>query len=51
MVTGRVETLAGELLAESKGIFVEPKYAKLLNREVIDQAMGQPEPEPSRAAT
>jgi len=40
-VEGTVEDLNGTLLATGKGLFVQPKYAKLLNTERIRKAMGE----------
>jgi len=41
-VEGRVEDMNGTLLAEAKVMFVQPKYAKLLNTNLLQQAMGEP---------
>ncbi|KAF7353969.1 4HBT domain-containing protein [Mycena venus] len=43
-VAGRVETLDGTLLVEADGLFIQPRYAKLLNTAVIRQHMGDPPP-------
>ncbi|KAJ7684197.1 HotDog domain-containing protein [Mycena polygramma] len=47
LVKGRVEALDGTLLVEADALFVQPRYAKLLNSSVIRQHMGEPQaPEP-----
>ncbi|KAJ7711898.1 HotDog domain-containing protein [Mycena metata] len=46
-VSGRVEALDGSLLVEAEALFVQPRYASLLNTTVIRQHMGEPpSPEP-----
>ncbi|KLO09779.1 Thioesterase/thiol ester dehydrase-isomerase [Schizopora paradoxa] len=42
-VEGRLEDLDGNLLATAKALFIQPKYAKLLNKTAIRQAMGEPQ--------
>jgi len=41
-VRGRVEDLKGNLLVEADALFVQPRYATLINADKIRQAMGQP---------
>ncbi|KAJ7091023.1 HotDog domain-containing protein [Mycena epipterygia] len=41
-VAGRVEALDGTLLVEAKALFIQPRYAKLLNPMVVRQQMGEP---------
>ncbi|KAJ6566946.1 HotDog domain-containing protein [Mycena capillaripes] len=43
-VTGRVEALDGTLLVEADALFVQPRYAKLLNSTLVRQHMGAPLP-------
>lgn len=42
LVRGRVEDLQGTVLVEADAMFVQPRYAKLLNNEGLKQAMGEP---------
>ncbi|EPQ51683.1 Thioesterase/thiol ester dehydrase-isomerase [Gloeophyllum trabeum ATCC 11539] len=42
-VSGRVEDANGKLLVEANAMFVQPKYAALLNKSAIRQVMGDPE--------
>ncbi|KAJ7100523.1 HotDog domain-containing protein [Mycena epipterygia] len=49
-VKGRVEDLEGTLLVEAEALFIQPRYAKLLNSARIQQAMGGPPTEPVRIA-
>jgi len=42
MVAGRVEDLQGTLLVEASGLFVQPRYAKLLDPKLIRQNLGEP---------
>ncbi|KAF8999642.1 HotDog domain-containing protein [Cyathus striatus] len=42
VVSGRVEDLDGAVLVEASAIFVQPRYAKLLNTAHLRQAMGEP---------
>ncbi|KAK7019161.1 hypothetical protein VNI00_018193 [Paramarasmius palmivorus] len=42
-VKGRVEDLHGTLLVEASATFIQPRYAKLLNRAAIRQVMGAPD--------
>jgi len=42
-VEGRLEDLDGNLLATAKALFIQPKYAKLLNKAAIKQALGEPQ--------
>ncbi|KAJ6610798.1 HotDog domain-containing protein [Mycena sp. CBHHK59/15] len=46
LVSGRVEDLDGVVLVEAKAMFVQPRYAKLLNSAVVRQHMGEPPKEP-----
>ncbi|KAF7335693.1 UPF0644 protein PB2B4.06 [Mycena venus] len=41
-VVGRVEDLQGNLLVEANGLFVQPRYAKLLDPKLIRQNLGEP---------
>ncbi|KAJ3996602.1 HotDog domain-containing protein [Lentinula boryana] len=41
-VAARVEDMKGTLLVEAEAMFVQPKYAKLLNTAVMRQVMGEP---------
>jgi len=41
-VTGTISSLDGTLLAEADALFVEPRYAKLLNVKAINRALGEP---------
>ncbi|RDB27286.1 hypothetical protein Hypma_004371 [Hypsizygus marmoreus] len=41
-VKGLVEDLEGNILVEAQAMFVQPRYAKLLNAESLHQAMGEP---------
>ncbi|KAK7017428.1 UPF0644 protein PB2B4.06 [Favolaschia claudopus] len=41
-VAGRVEDLEGTLLVSAKGLFVQPKYAKLLDPKLIRLNLGEP---------
>ncbi|KAJ3985451.1 HotDog domain-containing protein [Lentinula detonsa] len=41
-VVARVEDMKGTLLVEAEAMFVQPKYAKLLNTAVMRQVMGEP---------
>ncbi|KAF9012987.1 hypothetical protein BDZ89DRAFT_1104271 [Hymenopellis radicata] len=43
-VSGSIEDLKGKLLVEAKAMFVQPKYAALLNKTQIAQAVGAPLP-------
>ncbi|KAJ6500928.1 HotDog domain-containing protein [Mycena sanguinolenta] len=46
-VAGRVETLEGEVLVEAETLFIQPRYAKLLNTAALKEHMGQPMPIPA----
>jgi acyl-CoA thioesterase FadM len=39
-VSATMEDLDGNVLIEASGLFVQPKYAKLLNKEAIHEVMG-----------
>ncbi|KAL5521247.1 hypothetical protein ACEPAG_9170 [Sanghuangporus baumii] len=41
-VEGSIEDLNGTTLATAKGLFIQPKYAKLLNAKTISKAIGEP---------
>jgi len=41
-VQGRVEDLEGNLLADAEALFVQPRFAKLIDASKIRQALGQP---------
>ncbi|KAF9042281.1 HotDog domain-containing protein [Panaeolus papilionaceus] len=41
-VTGRVEDLKGTVLVEASAMFVQPRYAKLLQSEQLRKLMGEP---------
>ncbi|KAL0065514.1 hypothetical protein AAF712_007424 [Marasmius tenuissimus] len=45
-VKGRVEDLSGTLLVEAEATFIQPRYAKLLNKAAIKQVMGAPPSDP-----
>ncbi|KAH8829548.1 HotDog domain-containing protein [Flagelloscypha sp. PMI_526] len=45
-VTARVEDVDGKLLVEAESLFVQPRYAKLLDTKGIKQAMGSPDAPP-----
>ncbi|EIN05400.1 Thioesterase/thiol ester dehydrase-isomerase [Punctularia strigosozonata HHB-11173 SS5] len=40
---GVIEDLEGTTLVEASGIFIQPRYAKLLNPALLKQAMGEPD--------
>jgi len=42
VVTGIVEDLEGTVLAEARGVFVQPRHAKFLNSSAVKDALGQP---------
>ncbi|KAJ7221266.1 HotDog domain-containing protein [Mycena pura] len=44
LVKGTVEALDGTVLVEAEALFVQPRYAKLLNTAVMRQYMGTPPP-------
>ncbi|KAJ7184695.1 HotDog domain-containing protein [Mycena filopes] len=48
-VTGRVEALDGTLLVEAEALFIQPRYASLLNSASIQQHIGSPPPLPTPA--
>ncbi|KAF7375374.1 UPF0644 protein PB2B4.06 [Mycena sanguinolenta] len=41
-VTGRVEDLQGTLLVDADALFIQPRYAKLLDPKLIRQNLGEP---------
>ncbi|KAK7036108.1 4HBT domain-containing protein [Favolaschia claudopus] len=41
-VFGHVETLDGTVLVEADALFIQPRYAKLLNSSLIRKSMGEP---------
>lgn len=41
-VTGRVEDLKGTVLVEASAMFVQPRYAKVLQSEQLRKLMGEP---------
>ncbi|THH10436.1 hypothetical protein EW145_g1331 [Phellinidium pouzarii] len=41
-VEGSVEGMDGNILATAKALFIQPKYAKLLNTKLIRRALGEP---------
>ncbi|KAJ7736019.1 HotDog domain-containing protein [Mycena maculata] len=45
-VSGRVEDLQGVVLVEADALFIQPRYAKLLNSTRIHQQAGMPPSEP-----
>jgi len=50
-VTGTVEDLDGNVLIDASGLFVQPTYARLLNKNAVLERMGsQPVTEPPRHA-
>ncbi|KAF8173222.1 HotDog domain-containing protein [Mycena galopus ATCC 62051] len=42
MVTGRVEDVQGTLLVDAEALFIQPRYAKLLDPKLIRQNLGEP---------
>ncbi|KAJ7654297.1 HotDog domain-containing protein [Mycena rosella] len=46
VVSGRVEDLDGTVLVEAEALFVQPRYAKLLNSSRIREAIGERPAEP-----
>jgi acyl-coenzyme A thioesterase PaaI-like protein len=50
VVIGRIEDLDGNLLVDASALFVEPKYAKLLNPTKIEQMLGKKVDEPPKPA-
>ncbi|KAF8342655.1 Thioesterase/thiol ester dehydrase-isomerase [Cantharellus anzutake] len=49
VVSGRVEDLSGKLLVDATGIFIEPKFAPLLKRTDVTQAIGKPNGKTTKA--
>ncbi|KAJ7288631.1 HotDog domain-containing protein [Mycena rebaudengoi] len=45
-VSGRVEDLEGTLLVEATALFIQPRYAKLLNPTLVQQHIGEAPKEP-----
>nr|VWO99304.1 Paxillin [Ganoderma boninense] len=41
-VSGVVEDMAGTVLAEASALFVQPRYAKLLNSTAVRHMLGEP---------
>ncbi|KAJ7124703.1 HotDog domain-containing protein [Mycena filopes] len=41
-VSGRVEDLDGNLLVDATALFIQPRYAKLLNPMLVRQQLGEP---------
>ncbi|KAJ7661974.1 HotDog domain-containing protein [Mycena polygramma] len=41
-VSGRAEDLQGNLLVEAKALFIQPRYAKMLDPSLIRQNLGEP---------
>lgn len=50
VVSGSMETLDGELIADAKAIFVEPKWAQFLQSSGVTDALGAPSQEAQAAA-
>ncbi|KAJ7663655.1 HotDog domain-containing protein [Mycena rosella] len=46
VVSGRVEDVDGTVLVEAEALFVQPRYAKLLNTALVRKTMGEPPTEP-----
>ncbi|KAF7317567.1 4HBT domain-containing protein [Mycena kentingensis (nom. inval.)] len=42
LVKGTIESLDGTLLVEGDALFVQPRYAKLLNTRVVAEQIGAP---------
>ncbi|KAJ7641831.1 HotDog domain-containing protein [Roridomyces roridus] len=42
-VAGQIEDLSGTVLVEADALFVQPRYAKLLNKNIVQQQLGGPE--------
>ncbi|KAI9636278.1 HotDog domain-containing protein [Dioszegia hungarica] len=51
MVSGTMETLEGEKIAEATALFVEPKWANFLQSSGVTAALGRPLPSSSPATT
>ncbi|KAL0572086.1 hypothetical protein V5O48_009880 [Marasmius crinis-equi] len=49
-VKGTVQDLSGTLLVEASATFIQPRYAKLLNKAAIKQVMGAPPSDPHATA-
>lgn len=47
-VSGTMETLDGDRLAEASGLFIEPKWAQFLQNSGVHSALGRPFPNPSK---
>lgn len=47
--TAKIETLDGTLLADASALFIEPKYAKLLSKSGVREALGAPDKLPITA--
>ncbi|GFZ47858.1 hypothetical protein JCM24511_05605 [Saitozyma sp. JCM 24511] len=45
-VSGTMETLDGEVVADATGLFVEPKWAQFLQSSGVTEALGRPIPAP-----
>ncbi|XP_006456336.1 hypothetical protein AGABI2DRAFT_195498 [Agaricus bisporus var. bisporus H97] len=45
-VKGQIEDLQGGILVEADAMFVQPRYAKMLNTKAIKEVFGQPPEEP-----
>ncbi|KAI0696595.1 Thioesterase/thiol ester dehydrase-isomerase [Cytidiella melzeri] len=46
-VSGRIEDLDGNTLVEAQALFVQPRYAKMLNAKRLHARLGRPLPDPS----
>ncbi|KAK1921685.1 HotDog domain-containing protein [Papiliotrema laurentii] len=46
VVSGTMETLDGEKVAEANGLFIEPKWAQFLQSSGVVEALGRPMPNP-----
>jgi len=42
-VAGRIEDMQGNVLVEAEALFIQPKYAKLLNKQQMKGLLGEPE--------
>ncbi|ORY21291.1 mitochondrion protein [Naematelia encephala] len=49
MVSGTMETLDGDKVAEAKALFVEPKWAQFLQSSGVTEALGRPMPSPQKS--
>lgn len=48
-VSGSMETLEGEKVAEATALFIEPKWAQFLQSSGVTEALGRPMPQPFKS--